>query len=169
MERPPSREDFVQEHHVFWRLVKAQADHPVGRVYLAIQAALAYGAETVDVGWLMGEIMAKGRTTMRPECDRIGAGGLAYFAWLYEVELVAMGHADTHEYRFRRRADGKEVRASLRTAAAPRSLHYQQDYERERRRLETQRARFLAEYRPRPAGEWPERDFGGEGEPPPSA
>ena len=141
--------DHAREHQIFWMLVKGSRDHPVGRVYLAIQAALAYGRETVDVGWLMGEMMAQGRRTADSSCDRIGANGLAYFHWLYEVELIAAGADDLHEYRFRRRADGKEVRAVLKTAADPRSLHFQQVYERERRRLEQKRAGFLTTYRPR--------------------
>ncbi len=128
-------------------LVKGSRDHPVGRVYLAIQAAIAYGAERVDVGWLMGAMMARGRKTMGPDCDDIGASGLAYFHWLYEVELVEAGSADCHEYRFRRHSDAKTVVASLRTGADPRSLYFQQAYERERRQLEKKRENFLAGYR----------------------
>ncbi len=144
MNPAPDREDFAREHQVFWMLVKGSRDHPVGRVYLAIQAALAYGRETVDVGWLMGEMMAQGRKTKDSSCDGIGAGGLAYFRWLYETELVEPGTADTHGYRFRRRSDGKEIVALLRTAADPRSLYFQQAYERERRKLEKKRGWFLA-------------------------
>ena len=136
-------------------LVKGSRDHPVGRVYLAIQAALAYGRETVDVGWLMGEMMAQGQKTTGPDCDHIGSGGLAYFHWLYEVELAGAGATDTHEYRFRRRADGKEVVALLRTGADPRSLHHRQAYERTRRKLEQKRASFLAGYRGKPSGHDP--------------
>ena len=147
MNPAPDREDFAREHQIFWMLVKGSRDHPVGRVYLAIQAALAHGSETVDVGWLMGEMMAQGRKTMDASCDGIGAGGLAYFHWLYEVELAGVGEADTHEYRFRRRSDGKEIVALLKTAANPRSLYFQQACERERRKLEKKRAGFLAGYR----------------------
>ncbi len=153
MARAPDREDLVREHQIFWMLVKGCRDHPVGRVYLAIQAAIAYGAERVDVGWLMGEMMAQGRKTMGPDCDSIGAGGLAYFHWLYEVELVEAGDTDYHEYRFRRRSDGKTVVARLKTGADPRSLHFQQAYDRERRKLEGKRAKFLVAYRGQMAGE----------------
>ena len=149
MNHAPAREDFAREHQIFWMLVKGSRDHPVGRVYLAIQAALAYGCETVDVGWLMGAMMAQGRKTTDASCDGIGAGGLAYFHWLYEVELTEPGAVDVHGYRFRRRGDGKEIVALLKTAAEPRSLYYQQAYERERRKLEKKRAGFLAGYRGR--------------------
>ena len=143
-----SRENFAPEHLIFWMLVKkAHKRDDIGRVYLAIQAALAYERETVDVGWLMGAMMAEGRSTMDTSCDDIGAGGLAYFYWLYEVELAAAGDADHHDYRFRRRRDGAQVFAHLRTATAPRSLQFQQTYERERRRLEKKRAALLANYR----------------------
>ena len=157
MDRVPSREDFVREHQIFWMLAKGQRDHPVSRVYLAIQAALAYGAESVDVGRLMGEMMAKGRETMDPSCERIGSGGLAYFSWLFEVELVSAGEADSHIYRFCRRHDGKPVLASLKTDVEPRSLHFQQDYDREKRRLETKRAILLAQHRRPPAPQPVER------------
>ena len=69
----------MREHRIFWMLVKGSRDRPVGRVYLAIQAALAYDCETVNVGWLMGEMMARGRKTAGPDGESIGAGGLAYF------------------------------------------------------------------------------------------
>ena len=143
----PGREDFAREHQIFWMLVKGSRDHPVGRAYLAIQAALAYGCETVNVGWLMGEMMAQGRKTTGPDGENIGAGGLAYFHWLYEVELSVAGVADEHEYQFRRRADGKTILALLKTASDPRSLYFQQACERERRKLEKKREDFLASYR----------------------
>ena len=80
MAPPPGREDPVREHHVFWMLVKGSRDHPVGRVYLAIQAALAYGQASVNVGWLLGEMMAQGRKTMDASGEVIGAGGLGVFS-----------------------------------------------------------------------------------------
>ncbi len=150
----------MREHQIFWMLAKGERDHPVGRVYLAVQAALAFGAATVDVGRMMGEMMARGRTAMDASCERLGGGGLAYFSWLFEVEFVATEDADRHVYRFCRRHDGKEVLATLRTADEPRSLHFRQDYERARRRLEKKRALLLAQPRrpplpgAGPSGRW---------------
>ena len=141
------QDDPGREHHVFWMLVKGCRDRPVGRVYLAIQAALAFDRERVDVGWLTGEMMARGQREMGSACEPLGAAGLAYFYWLYEVELVEAGEGDSHEYRFRRRRDGKEIVARFRTAAEPRSLYFQQAYERERRALEKRREKFLTTYR----------------------
>lgn len=123
---------------------KAQRRDDVGRVYLAIQAAIALGRQTVDVGWLMGAMMAEGQSAMDAGGEPIGAGGLAYFHWLFEVELLSTGEADCHDYRFLRRHDGAQMVARLKTAHAPRSLQFQQEYERERRRLEEKRADFLA-------------------------
>ena len=135
----------VTEHHLFWMLVKkARRRDDVGRVYLAIQAAIALGRQTVDVGWLMDAMMAEGQSAMEGGCEPIGAGGLAYFHWLFEVELLSTGEADSHDYRFLRRHDGARIVAHLRTAHAPRSLQFQQQYERERRRLEEKRINFLA-------------------------
>ncbi len=128
-------------------LVKGCRDHPVGRVYLAIQAALAYDRERVDAEWLMGEMMARGQQAQGGAGECLGAEGLAYFHWLYAVELVEVGEGDCHGYQFRRRHDGKQVVALLRTAANPRSLHFQQAYDRERRLLEKQREKFLVGYR----------------------
>ncbi len=143
-----TRETFAPEHQIFWMLAKkAHKRDDVGRVYLAIQAAIAYRHDAVDVGWLMGAMMAEGRTTMDAHCDALGAGGLAYFYWLYAIELTSPGNADCHHYRFRRRYDGAEVTAFLKTAHAPKSLQFQQVYERERRRLEKKRETLLTNYR----------------------
>ena len=142
------REDVLTEHQVFWMLVKkARKRDDVGRVYLAIQAAIAYGQKTVDVNWLTGAMMPEGQDTMHAGGNPIGATGLAYFHWLYEIELVAVGETDCHQYRFHRRYDGAEIVALLRTTNAPRSLQFQQEYERERRCLESKRATLLPNYR----------------------
>ncbi len=145
---PSTRENFAPEHQIFWMLTKkAHKRDDVGRVYLAVQTAIAYRRETVDVGWLAGAMMADGRDAMDTRCDSLGASGLAYFYWLYEIELAAEGEADCHHYRFRRRYDGAQVTANLRTAPNPKSLQFQQTYEREKRRLEKKRETLLANYR----------------------
>ena len=143
-------EAFITEHQIFWLLVKkAFRRDDVSRVYLAIQAAIAYQQATVDVGWLTGAILPEGRLTADATGDLIGADGLAYFHWIYEVELSSAGEADYHHYRFRRRHDSAQVLAHLRTATAPKSLQFQQEYERQRRKLEKKRSELLATYRPR--------------------
>ncbi len=145
MSTSSTSEDLAPEHQIFWMLVtKASRRDDVGRVYLAIQAALAYQHETVDVGWLMGAMMAEGRISNDDGCDRIGASGLAYFYWLYEVELSSVGEEDAHYYYFRRRSDGARITAYLKTASAPRSLQFQQEYERARRKLEKKRTALLS-------------------------
>lgn len=149
MSPPQSKEPAVQEPQIFWMLVKkARRRDDVARVYQAIQAALAFKQETVDVGALLGVLMPEGRRTNDDACDAIGASGLAYFHWLYEVELTSPGEFDYHHYLFRRRNDGAQVLAYLRTAAFPKSLQFQQTYERQRRELEGKRAQLLAVYRP---------------------
>ena len=140
-------EEFAAEHQIFWMLVKkSRKRDDVSRVYLAIQAAMAYEQKTVDVGWLAGVMRAEGQPTSPAAGDGIGADGLAYFYWLYEVELVAAGDLDGHHYRFRRRSNEAQIIALLRTAPAPRSLQFQQQYERERRRLESKREQLRANY-----------------------
>ena len=146
---PTHAPDPTREHHLFWMLVtKAHRRDDVARAYLAIQAALAYRQETVDVDWLTGAMMPAGRRSPDPASDPLGAGGLAYFHWLFEVELLTPGEADCHQYRFCRRNDHAQITVHLRTAPFPRSLQFQQEYERQRRKLETRRALFLTDYRP---------------------
>lgn len=118
-------------------------------MYLAIQAALAFGHETVDIGWLMGTMLADGRRTADATCEPLGAGGLAYFHWLYEVELASVGDADYHHYRFRRRHDGAQTIAYLCTTPVPRSLQAHQEYERAQRSLADKRKYLLTTYRPK--------------------
>lgn len=143
----PSPEEIVREHQIFWMLVKkAFRRDDVARVYLAIQSALAHGQPTVNVGQLTASLLPEGRTTLEPVCDRLGADGLAYFHWLFEVGLVTPGDADHHHYRFHRRHDGAATLAWLRTAPFPKSLQFQQEYERQRRKLEARRAELLAVY-----------------------
>lgn len=140
--------NLAREHQIFWRLVtKGQRRDDVARAYLAIQAALAYRQETVDVGWLMGALMAEGRRIPDATSDPLGPEGLAYFHWLYEVELLTPGDEDSHHYRLRRRSDGAQTVALLRTAPAPLSLQFQQRYDRQRRALEKKRAQLLADFR----------------------
>ena len=149
---PPSVSPAV-EHQLFWLLVKkAHRRDDVNRVYLAIQAALASGRKIVDVGAMLGALMPEGRRTLDDTSEPIGADGLAYFCWLFEVELREVGEADQHVYRFRRRHDGATVDANLRTAPAPKGLQFQQVYERHRRTLEATRAELLRKTR------WGHRD-----------
>lgn len=136
------------EHQIFWMLVKKAARRDdVARAYLAVQAALAYRQETAEIGWLVGAMMPEGQAVSNPDGEAIGATGLAYFQWLYEVELLAAGDADQHQYRFTRRADGAQTVALLRTSAAPKSLQFRQGYDRQLRKLEAKRAVFLASFR----------------------
>ena len=147
---PAHAPDPAREHHLFWLLVtKGRRRDDVARAYLAIQAALAYGQPTLDAAWLMGAMLAEGRRSPAPVAEPLGPEGLAYFYWLYEAELLSEGEADTHAYRFRRRSDDAQITVQLRTAPEPRSLQYQQRYERQRRALEEKRARLLAANPPR--------------------
>ena len=142
--------DPAREHQLFWLLVtKGHRRDDVARAYLAIQAALAYRQPTLDTAWLMGAMLAEGRRSPAPVAEPLGPEGLAYFHWLYETELVSSGDADTHVYRFRRRSDDAQITVQLRTSADPRSLQYQQRYERQHRALEEKRARLLAANPPR--------------------
>lgn len=138
----------VLEHQIFWLLVKkGRRRDDVARVYLAIQAALAFEQEAVEVGPLLGALMPEGRRTNDGACEPIGAAGLAYFSWLFEVSLSEAGEADFHRYLFRRRADGAQILVHLRTAPFPKSLQFQQTYTRQQRDLTAKRAQFLATYR----------------------
>lgn len=143
-------ETVSREHQIFWMLVKKPFRRDdVARVYLAVQSALAHGQKSVDVGLLTTALMPEGRRTMDAACDAIGASGLAYFHWLFDVNLVSTGDGDYHHYAFHRRHDHAETLAWLRTASAPKSLQFRQEYERQRRRLEAKRLDLLSVYSPR--------------------
>ena len=143
--------DPAREHQLFWLLVtKGRRRDDVAHAYLAIQAALAYRQPTLDVAWLMGAMLAEGRRSPAPVAEPLGPEGLAYFHWLYETELLAASDADTHAYRFRRRADNVQITVQLRTASQPQSLQFQQRYDRQRRSLEQKRTRLLTANPSRP-------------------
>lgn len=140
-------EAFVQEHHVFWMLVKRHKRHDVGHVYLAIQAAIGLGMPYVNVGAMIGFMMPEERGMMGSYCPNIGSEGLAFFSWLYEFELVEKGGTDYHHYVFRRRYDGRSVTAYLKTTCDVGKPSAEAAFERMRSRLGKQREAIMVKHR----------------------
>lgn len=78
-------------------------------IYIAIQAALAFGIkEVIDFNNLADDIMP--RTDRVPQSGyAIEEDGLAALGILFDYECVERGDTNYHEYRFTRKSDGKSV------------------------------------------------------------
>jgi len=137
------RDEWIPEHDIFHKLAKKFRRRDVEEVYLAIQSAIAFGRKEVDVGSIIGKIVPEGRMTASPFCENIGASGLAFFFFLFHVDLVEAGLTDYHFYRFVRRYDGAKTTAYLKTALHPNGDDFRSEYNQWFKKLDRARDRII--------------------------
>ena len=137
------RDEWIPEHSIFHMLAKKFRRRDVEEVYLAIQSAIAFDRKEVDVGSIAGKIIPEGRMTASPYCENIGASGLAFFFFLFHVELVEAGPTDYHRYRFVRRYDGAKTVAYMKTALDPAGPEFKAEYDRWFKKLDRARDRII--------------------------
>ena len=158
--RKPDPGEWKIEHDIFHMLVRRYKRPDLNRVYLAIQSALAYQQTKLDVGWLMGQMVAEGRGTILDRyCDPIGPEGLAFFHFLFQTELVEEGLTDYHTYRFTRRYDGATVLAYMKTASDPSGVRFKRDYHRQLSKLDRSRDHIVATHDWVKFSDWVKRVF----------
>ncbi len=134
------------EFDLFHLLTKKYGRQDIEEIFLAIQSGMAFNAKRVDVGRVCGQMMAfKGRI-MDTYCAPIGASGLAFFSFLFKVDLEREGGSDYHDYRFIRRHDGVMLIAKLKTATAPESPKFAACYNEMFQKLVRQREYFIKKY-----------------------
>lgn len=143
MDMDTRRDDWVPEHDIFHMLAKKFRRLDVEEVYLAIQAAIAFDRKEVNVGRVIGEILPAGRMTASTYCENIGASGLAFFFFLFRVELADEGPTNYHSYRFVRRYDRATVTASLKTACDPSGEDFRREYDLWLKKLDRARDRII--------------------------
>lgn len=136
------REEWIPEHSIFHKLAKKFRRRDVEEVYLAVQSAIAFGCEKVNVGSIAGKILPEGRMTASPYCENIGASGLAFF-FLFHVDLVEEGMTDYHFYRFVRRYDGAKTTAYMKTAMDPSGPEFKAEYDQWLKKLDRARDRII--------------------------
>lgn len=144
-EKPTNDKDYVIECDLFHTLTKKAKRDDVDGIFCAIQAAMAYNCEYVDVGYLVGQIMPPGRTTTDAYCSNIGPEGLAFFHFLYDIKLKKAGCSDYHEYEFTRKHLPKTLVAYIKTSCDPGSEAFKTAYEKQVEKLKTVRRKILAE------------------------
>lgn len=135
--------NYVIECDIFHKLTKKHKREDIDGIYCAIQAAMAYNCEKVDVGALVGKIMPRERKTTDCYCSNIGAVGLAFFHFLFDVKLNEAGSTDYHEYIFTRKFFPKTVVAYMKTASNPSGDKFRAAYNKQVSLLEKERQKIL--------------------------
>jgi hypothetical protein len=135
-----SDQEWMIEFWMFFDLCKRHRRPDVEQVYLAVQSGLAYKVKRVNVGPLLSEIRPVGYRGLDDGFDPgIGMSGLAFFNWIYKIELEDEGHTDYHTYTFTRKHDNKKILLTLKTTNDPRSEFADRDYRQQLKKLEKSR------------------------------
>jgi len=139
-----SDQEWMIEVWIFFDLCKSHRRPNVEQTYIAIQSALAYQAKKVDVGTLLAKIRPPGyRGLDDGYTPNIGVSGLAFFHWIYDVELIKEGLADYHTYRFVRKHDKKEILVTLKTECDPLSKQAIHNYKDQLEKLKKARIKLF--------------------------
>ncbi len=132
------------EFAIFFDLCKRYRRDDVEQVYIAIQAAISYGAKLVDVGPKLGQIRPPGYRGLDDGYDPgIGVSGLAFFHWIYDTKILKEGGTDYHTYRFIRRHDQKQIQVTLKTTNEPSDPDALSEYEEQVAKLSKSRNSLL--------------------------
>ena len=137
-------QEWTIDYLIFSDLCKRYRRSDVEQVFVAIQAGLAFGARRVDVGPLLLELRPPGYPGLDAGYSpSIGTSGLAFFQWIYEIELAEEGPGLCHTYEIRRRHDQKRILAVLKTDKAPSGDAAKAAYDEQLRRLVKSRESVL--------------------------
>ena len=143
------------EYLIFSDLCKRYRRSDVEQVYVAIQAGFAFGVGCVDVGPLLLKLRPPGYPGLDAGYSpSIGTSGLAFFQWIYDIELAEEGSGICHSYQVTRRHDHKTILAVIKTDKDPSGDDAKAAYDEQLRRLTksrdsvlvTKRYLTLAEY-----------------------
>jgi hypothetical protein len=149
-----SDEEWAIEFLIFYELCRRYRRADIEHIYCAVQAGLAFGLKVVNVSELLWRIRPPGYHSLdRGYEPDIGAGGLAFFYWLYEINLLNQGGGDTHFYQFTRRHDKVSATVIVRTGDEPSSQIGKLEYERQFAKLQRSREAILVNSR---FGTWSE-------------
>lgn len=144
----PIPPDVVRENAIFHALVSKHKAHAAFWTYIGVQSAiLAKCTDVVDfASWLSALAPGHPDLAENDSVPWLGASGLAYFQWLYDVDVADVGRTDYHTFKFTRKADGKSVLVVLKTTDAERGagLPGSSAYGELSRKLTIERDRLLA-------------------------
>lgn len=102
--------------------------------YIAIQAGFAMRANHIDVPSFLDALDLPLAEKIR--LGSIGATGIAVLGIVYDIRLVKEGDTDFHEYRVKRKSDGKTMLVTLKTYMSPNNPGPQDDPEDENRKIQ---------------------------------
>jgi len=142
-----SEDEWIIEFMVFEKLCKRYRRDDVVQVYTGIQSAIAFKAKRILMSQVLGKILPISSQGLGSIDPGIGMSGLAFFNWIYEVELIQEGSTNYHEYLFRRRHDNAELTVDLKTTNDPNSHHSAEDYREQLTKLERSRDDIFVKYR----------------------
>jgi hypothetical protein len=137
-------QEWAIEYLIFADLCKRYRRGDVERVYIAVQAGFAFGAQSVNIGTLLAKIRPPGYPGLDAGyAPAIGTSGLAFFNWIYDVELVEEGDGVRHTYQITRKHDHRTILAILKTDKDPAGESGMAAYDEQLRRLTKSRDSLL--------------------------
>jgi hypothetical protein len=139
-----SDQEWTIEYLIFSDLCKRYRRTDVEQVYIAIQAGFAFGADCVDAGKLLLKLRPPGYQGLDAGyAPSIGISGLAFFHWIYDVELVEEGSGICHSYQITRHHDRQTILAIIKTDKDPAGESAKSAYDEQLRRLVKSRESVL--------------------------
>ena len=143
-----SNQEWMIEFWIFFDLCSQYRRRDVEQVYIAVQCGLAFKVEVVDVGPLLCRIRPPGYRGLDDGYDPgIGSSGLAFFNWIFDIELVDQGSTDYHRYRFTRKHDKRSTLVELKVESNPLGELSQFHYRTQLKKLEKSRDNLLVNKR----------------------
>ena len=129
---------------IFTDLCRRYRRVDVERVYIAIQAGYAFETDCVDIGPLLLKLRPPGYPGLDAGyAPAIGTSGLAFFNWIFDIELVRESEGIRHTYQITRKHDRQSILAILKTDKDPEGESAKTAYEEQLRRLTKSRDSLL--------------------------
>lgn len=143
-----SDQEWAIEYLIFSDLCKRYRRGDIEQVYVAIQAGFAFGMKSVEVAPLLLKLRPPGYPGLDAGYDpAIGTSGLAFFHWIYNVELAEEGEGTRHTYQVTRKCDRHTIYAVIKTDRNPSNDTAKTAYDEQLRRLIKSREALLVNKR----------------------
>jgi len=137
-------QEWTIDYLIFSDLCKRYRRSDIEQVFIAVQAGFAFGARSVDVGPLLLKLRPPGYPGLDAGYSpSIGTSGLAFFRWIYDVELAEEGPGLCHSYQITRLHDHKTILAIIKTGKDPAGDAAKEAYDEQLRRLTKSREAVL--------------------------
>lgn len=137
-------QEWAIEYLILGDLCKRYRRSDIEHVYIAVQAGFAFGVDCVNVGPLLAKIRPPGYPGLDAGyAPAIGTSGLAFFNWVYNIELAEEGSGICHTYQITRKHDRRTILGNIKTDTDPASDSAKSAYDEQLRRLTKSRESLL--------------------------